>query len=71
MSLLSYLFLTNIRPNYSDEYYYEREFVTTLLLGAVNMFSLVLGDVDDKVHHLLDGDDLVPVCVGEPHHFPG
>ena len=41
------------------------------ILGILNIFLLVLGDVNDEVHHLLDGDDLVPVCVGEPHHFPG
>ena len=30
-----------------------------------NLDSLGVGDVDDEVHHLLDGDDAVAVGVGE------
>ena len=31
----------------------------------------MLCDVNDEVHHLLDGDDLVAVRVGQSHHLPG
>ena len=39
--------------------------------NVMSKSSLVFGDVNNEVHHLLDRDDPVPVGVCQPHHLSG